>query len=81
MSNLVIFLCGVLVGMMIIWITMRKMRHELDRDGYIKDRKIRVDKYYDLNHTPSFNLIQQIRWGTDDEKHDLAFWMDRWFGL
>lgn len=40
---------------------------------------VRMD--YDPNKTPSFNLISKIRWGTDDEKHDLAFWLEKWFGL
>lgn len=47
----------------------------LPQGGFLKD------PFYNRAETPSANLRGQIRWGTDDEHHDLGFWLDRWFGL
>lgn len=38
------------------------------------------DPEFDKDKTFSFNLIEKIRWGTPDEKDDLAYWLDRWLG-
>ena len=47
------------------------------------EEKIKPDRdtEYNPKWTPSQNLINKIRWGTDDEQHDLAFYLDKWFNL
>lgn len=52
-----------------------RAKAELPEGGFLKD------PHYNRAETPSANLGGQIRWGTDDEHHDLGFWLDRWFGL
>lgn len=52
-----------------------RAKAELPEGGFLKD------PHYNRAETPSANLRGQIRWGTDDEHHDLGFWLDRWFGL
>lgn len=38
------------------------------------------DPEFDSRFTFTYNLIEKIRWGTPDEKDDLAYWLDRWLG-
>lgn len=46
-----------------------------------KQIPLKLNGYYDEKETPSYNLAKQIRWGTDDERTDLAFWLEKFFGL